>query len=67
MYYNFFQHTVDLLPKPKFDEVNSLTGVAVRQVLQKTLNSIFFLSIEKGNSTAYRHVTGKNLEEERCK
>ncbi|KAL0868792.1 hypothetical protein ABMA27_008224 [Loxostege sticticalis] len=59
--------TVDLLLKPKFVEVGSLTGVAARQVLGKTLHSLFSLPIEKGNSTAYRRLTGEKLEQERRK
>ncbi|CAK1599165.1 unnamed protein product [Parnassius mnemosyne] len=58
--------TVSLL-KPKFVEVGSLTGVAARQVLGKTLHYLFSLPIEKGNSTAYRHLTGEKLEQERRK
>ncbi|XP_013140257.1 PREDICTED: uncharacterized protein LOC106104649 [Papilio polytes] len=39
--------TVDILLKPKFVEVGSLTGVAARQIFGKTLHSIFLLPIEK--------------------
>lgn len=47
--------------------VGSLIGVAARQILGKTLHYLFSLPIEKGNSTAYRRLTGKNLEQERRK
>lgn len=62
-----YASTVDLLLKPKFVEVGSLTGVAARQVLGKTLHSLFSLPIEKGNSTAYRRLTGEKLKQERRK
>ncbi|KAG5894351.1 hypothetical protein JTB14_031912 [Gonioctena quinquepunctata] len=59
--------TVDVLLNPKFVEVGSLTGVAARQTLGKTLHSLFSLPIEKGNSIPYRHITGQKLEQERRK
>ncbi|CAK1580723.1 unnamed protein product [Parnassius mnemosyne] len=59
--------TVDILLKPKFVEVGSLTGVAARQIFGKTLHSIFLLPIEKKNSMTYKKITGQRLETERRK
>ncbi|XP_034839859.2 ATP-dependent DNA helicase pif1-like [Maniola hyperantus] len=59
--------TVDSLLKPIFVEVASLTGVAARQILGKTLHAIFYLPIEKGNARAYTRMTGHRLEQERRK
>lgn len=39
--------TIDILLKPNFVEVVSLTGVAARQIFGKTLHSIFLFPIEK--------------------
>lgn len=50
-----------------FVEVGSLTGVAARQILGKTLHSLFALPIEKGKTMTYRKLTGQKLENERRK
>ncbi|CAH2107700.1 unnamed protein product [Euphydryas editha] len=59
--------TVDILLKPNFVEVGSLTGVAARQIFGKTLHSIFMLPIEKKNTMTYKKITGQRLENERRK
>ncbi|XP_047993596.1 ATP-dependent DNA helicase PIF1-like [Leguminivora glycinivorella] len=59
--------TVDILLKAKFVEVGSLTGVAARQILGKTLHSIFCLPIEKSNTMNYAKISGQRLENERRK
>ncbi|KAF6209325.1 hypothetical protein GE061_015072 [Apolygus lucorum] len=59
--------TVDILLKPQFVEVGSLTGVAARQVFGRTLHSIFSLPVEKGSTMDYRAMSGQRLEQERRK
>ncbi|KAF6215915.1 hypothetical protein GE061_000250 [Apolygus lucorum] len=59
--------TVDILLKPQFVEVGSLTGVAARQVFGRTLHSIFSLPVEKGITMDYRAMSGHRLEQERRK
>ncbi|KAF9800375.1 hypothetical protein SFRURICE_015885 [Spodoptera frugiperda] len=59
--------TVDILLKPTFVEVASLTGVAARQISGRTLHSVFSLPIEKGSTMTYRKMSGQPLERERPK
>ncbi|XP_076393046.1 uncharacterized protein LOC143266003 [Megachile rotundata] len=62
-----YNPTVDMMIKPLFIEVASLTGVAARQIFGKTLHSLFSLPIEKGTAMTYRRLTGQRLEQERRK
>ncbi|KAG7299154.1 hypothetical protein JYU34_017689 [Plutella xylostella] len=59
--------TVDVLLKPNFVEVASLTGVAARQISGRTLHSVFSLPIEKTTTMTYRKMSGQPLERERRK
>ncbi|XP_076397900.1 uncharacterized protein LOC143266155 [Megachile rotundata] len=62
-----YNPTVDMMIKPSFIEVASLTGVAARQIFGKTLHSLFSLLIKKGTAMTYRRLTGQRLEQERRK
>lgn len=59
--------TEDVLLKPLFVEVASLTGVAARQIGGRTLHSVFSLPIEKGKPAIYHKMNGERLERERRK